>query len=84
VLLSRDEAYTSRRSITVAPVTTRVRNLPVEVSVGPPEGLTRSGVINVDDINMIRKASLVRRITRLSAEKLDQVAKAIKFALALP
>ena len=39
ILLSRDEAYEVRRLVTVAPVTTRVRGIPVEVPLGPKDAL---------------------------------------------
>ena len=41
LLLSRDEAYAVRELVTVAPVTTRIRHIASEVSLGPEEGLTR-------------------------------------------
>lgn len=39
VLLSRDEAYAIRALVTVAPVTTRIRQIPAEVPLGPEDGL---------------------------------------------
>ncbi|MDQ6713947.1 MAG: type II toxin-antitoxin system PemK/MazF family toxin [Candidatus Dormibacteraeota bacterium] len=41
ILLSRDEAYEVRRLVTVAPVTTRVRGIPVEVPLSPKDGIPR-------------------------------------------
>ena len=73
-----------REFITVAPVTTRVRGIPTEVSLGPREGLRRLGVANLDTIMTIRKSLLADRIAALSQTKVDEVNLAIKFALALP
>ena len=61
VLLSRDEAYQVRQLVTVAPVTSRVRNLPVEVSFGSAEGLPRPCVANLDTVTTIPRRSLSRR-----------------------
>lgn len=83
VLLSRDEAYQVRDLIIVTPVTTRVRNLPTEVRIGPIDGLPRPSVANLDSINMIPKASLRERIDILTPEKLRAVEAAIHFALGL-
>ncbi len=83
VLLSRDSAYAVRLSVTVAPVTTRIRGIPVEVSLGPDDGLPMESVANLDDITTIRKASLDSRITTLSSEKLQAVEQALRFALGL-
>ncbi|MBI4353610.1 MAG: type II toxin-antitoxin system PemK/MazF family toxin [Candidatus Omnitrophica bacterium] len=84
VLLSRDEAYRVRASVTVAPVTTRIRGLPVEVPLGSKEGLPRPCVVNLDSIGTIEKALLTSRIGALSPEQVEQVNCAIKFALDLP
>lgn len=84
VLLSRDEAYELRNAVTVAQVTTVVRNLPVEVELDEKEGLPRKCVVNLDTITTIRKDILIERIGILSPGKIAQVDTAIKFALGLP
>ena len=84
VLLSRDEAYSVRELVTVAPVTTRVRNLPVEVALGRQEGLPRAGVANLDTITTIPKTCLVERICLLPSGKVLELDAAIAFALGLP
>ena len=83
VLLSRDEAYEVRNAVTVAQVTTTVRNIPVEVPLDERDGLAQKCVVNLDTIATIRKAILTERICSLRTEKLEQINKAIKFALAL-
>jgi mRNA interferase MazF len=84
VLLSRDIAYAIRTEVTVAAVTTRIRNIPVEVSLGPEDGLRRTCVANLDSINTVEKASLREFVTMLSAAKLREVDAAIGYALGLP
>ena len=83
VLLSRDEAYVVRELVTVAPVTTRIRRLPVEVPLGSQEGLARKCVCNLDTITTIPKRILVERVTLLSPVKLRAVSEALRFALGL-
>jgi len=83
VLLSRDEAYGVRNAVTVAQVTTTCRNIPVEVPLGKSDGLAQRCVVNIDTISTISKARLRRRICSLRTEKLDQINRALKFALAL-
>jgi len=83
LLLSRDEAYTRRTHVTVAPVTRTIRRIPVEVVVGPPDGLKLQSAVNLDDIQTIPIAQLDRRVTTLSPQKLNEVEAAIRFALAL-
>jgi len=83
VLLSRDESYQVRNLVTIAPITTRIRNIPVEVRLGPSDGLPRNCAINLDTITTIPKTLLVDRITLLNPEKIQALNEAIKFALDL-
>ena len=83
VLLSRDVAYRVRTSITVAIVTRVARNIPVEVPLGPEDGMPQQCVANLDDILTIPKARLTGRITVLSPQKVTAVARAVVFALDL-
>ena len=83
VLLSRDEAYQVRELITVAPITTRVRNLPVEVPLGIKDGLPRSCVVNLDTVTTIPKKFLSTRVCSLPSEKLKAINQALCFSLGL-
>jgi mRNA interferase MazF len=83
VLLSRDEAYVVRNAITVAEVTSTIRGIPVEVELGPEDGLPKKCVVNLDTIVTIRKDLLIERIAILRDEKIEQINSAIKFALSL-
>ena len=83
VLLSRDEAYAVRNAVTVAEVTTKIRGIPVEVLLGPEDGLKKKCVVNLDTIATIRKDLLVDRISLLQSEKLRQIDDAIKFSLSI-
>lgn len=83
VLLCRDEAYEVRNAVTVAQITTTIRNIPVEVLLDEKDGLPQKCVVNLDTIATIRKAILTQRICSLASERIWQIDKAIKFALAL-
>lgn len=84
LLLSRDVAYAVRANVTVAPVTRTVRGIAVEVPVGPAQGLAKPGVVNLDDLMTVPKALLSSRITVLDRTLMEEVARAIVFALDLP
>jgi mRNA interferase MazF len=83
LLLSRDEAYAVRELVTVAPVTTRIRNIPTEVPLGAADGMTRPCVINLGTITTIARMSLRERLVTLGPEKKKAVEAAIHFALGL-
>jgi mRNA interferase MazF len=83
VLLSRNEAYTVRELVTVAPVITRVRRIPTEVPLGPAEGLPKACVANLDTITTIPRRTLTQPIGPLSPDKLAAGERALMFALGL-
>jgi len=83
VLLSRNEAYDVRTAISVAQITTTVRNIPVEVPLGKKDGLAQKCVVNLDTITTIRKAILLKRVCALRPEKIARINKAIRFSLGL-
>ncbi|HET6249735.1 MAG TPA: type II toxin-antitoxin system PemK/MazF family toxin [Tepidisphaeraceae bacterium] len=83
LLLSRGQAYAVRNAITVAFITTTIRNIPVEVKLTPADGMPKDCVVNLDLINTIPKGTLVKCICTLSTPKLAEVKKAVRFALEL-
>ena len=83
LLLSRNEAYAVRELVMVAPLTTRIRGIPSEVSLGDEDGVPRACVVNLDTITTVAKASLRERLTALSGERLKAVEEALHFSLGL-
>ena len=83
VLVSRNEAYSYRNLVTVAPISRRIRGIPAEVPLGPEDGLPGSCAVNLDSITTVPKAALQRHIANLGIEKLRAVDSAIHFALGL-
>ena len=83
ILVTRDSAYSVRRSVTLVPLTTRMRGIPVEVPLGPADGVPRACVANADNILTVQTSRLIRRIGPLVPEKLRAVEDALRFALAL-
>jgi len=81
VLLSRNEAYPVRTAVTVAPLTTTVRGIAVEVNLGQEDGRPRPCAVNCDSLLTIPKAYLESRISRLSERKIEEIHRAIRFAL---
>lgn len=83
VLLSRDEAYSVRELVTVAPVTTRIRRIPTEVVLDRPDGLPRRCVVSLDTVTTIPKRLLTERLALLAPPRLAAVDRALRFALGL-
>ena len=82
-LVSRDGSYERRRRATVALVTTTIRGIPVEVRVGPANGLERESVINTDELQTIRLSHLVEHIGNLDRGQVARLDTALRFALGL-
>lgn len=83
VLLSRDQAYQVREAATVVPLTRTVRQLPVEVPLGPEDGIPRRSAANADSITTVAKSEVLDYLTTLSSEKMQALEKAVRFALNL-
>jgi len=61
VVLTRRRVASRLTRILVAPVTTTVRGLRTEVTLGQPEGLKPGCVANLDNIQLIPAGALLRR-----------------------
>jgi mRNA interferase MazF len=83
LILSRDSILEYLGEVTVAPITTTVRDIPSEVFLSRDQGMPRDCAINFDHIQTVSKGKVGSLITTLSPEKLEQVRQAILFALDL-
>jgi len=83
LLLSRNEAYIARSLVIVAPVTTRIRRIPSEVTLGTDDGMPREGAVNLESVTSIPQNCLREHLVTLSPEKLKDIENAIHFALGL-
>ena len=83
VLVSHDGSYDRRRRATVALVTSTIRGIPVEVAVGPANGLAHDSVINVDELQTLRISRLVECIGELVPEQRARLDTALLFAFGL-
>ncbi len=79
-VLTRDAAISALANVVVALVTTRVRELPSEVPLGPEDGLPQPCVISLDNLRTVPKAQLVEPITTLGPEKLAALCRALRSA----
>jgi len=80
LILTREivRPYLSRA--TVAPITSRVRGLTVEVLVGPSNGLDQESVINCDNIVTVPTSAVGRQIGFLWSEQEPRLSEAIRIA----
>ncbi len=69
--------------VTVAPITSRVRGLTVEVPVGQSNGLDQDSVIDCDNIVTIPTSAVGRQIGFLWSEQEPQLSAAVRAAFDL-
>jgi mRNA interferase MazF len=83
LVLTRPEVIDVRALVTVAEVTTSIRNIAAEVEFDHEQaGLERPSVINCDVLHTITKASLTTYAGSVSEETVERVCAAIGYALA--
>ena len=83
VILTRDSILEYLGEVTVAPVTSTIRDIPSEVFLLKQDGMPHDCAINCDHIQTVSKSKIGALITTLSHEKLGKIRNAICFALNL-
>jgi len=83
VILTRSSALTFLGEVTVAPITSTIREIPSEVALSSNDGMNRDCAINLDHVQTISKSKIGALITTLAEERMLQVRDAIGFALDL-
>jgi mRNA interferase MazF len=83
LILTRDSILAYLGEVTVAPITTTVRDIPSEVFLSKQDGMIKDCAINFDHIQTVSKGKIGSLVTTLSTDKLEEVSEAIQFALNL-
>lgn len=83
VVLTRDAIIPHLGEVTVAPVTSTVRDIPSEVLLDTADGMPNGCAVNCDHIQTVAKARIGSFITSLPPARMREVRAAIAFALAL-
>ena len=84
LILIRDSVLLYLSEVTIAPITTTIRDIPSEVFLSKADdGMPQDCVINCDHLQTVPKSKIGSLITSLSQVKMADVGKAISFALEL-
>jgi mRNA interferase MazF len=67
--------------VTIAPITSTVRNIPSEVFLTKADGVVRDCAVNCDHLQTVSKGKIGPLITSLLPAKMVDVGQAIRFAL---
>ena len=83
VILTRNSILEYLGEVTIAPVTSTIRDIPSEVLLSRLDGMHNDCAINCDHLQTVPKSNVGSMIISLSKEKLSEVRDAINFALNL-
>lgn len=81
LLLTRESVLEYLGEVTIAPITTTIRDIPSEVLLTTEDGMPRECAINLDHLQTVSKNKLGGVITVLPPSRMDEVRSALLFAL---
>jgi mRNA interferase MazF len=83
LILTRDTIIKYLGEVTVAPITSTIREIPSEVFLSQQDGMSRDCAVNCDHLQTVAKSRVGSIITTLPDEKMNMIKDAITFALDL-
>lgn len=81
LILTRDSVLEYLGEITIAPITTTIRDIPSEVFLSTFDDMPQDCAVNCDHLQTVSKGKIGPLITSLSRKKMLEVGQAIRFAL---
>ncbi len=82
IVLTRDPMGRYLNAVIVAPVTSTVRGTSTEVPVGAEDAIRHPSVANLDNVQLLAKHRLVRRVGTVRAETMRRLCDALRIATA--
>lgn len=81
LVLSRDPMGRLLHSVICAPITSTVRGLSTEVALGAEAGLAHDSVANFDNLFLLSRTRLIRRLGRATQASMDDACAAAAVAV---
>ena len=81
LVLTRDGAIGHLATVTVAPITSTIRDVPSEVILDIDDGMKRRCAVNLHNAVTVAQTRLGRRVANLNAERMQEVCAALRFSL---
>jgi mRNA interferase MazF len=81
VVLTREPLGRVLHSVIVGPVTSTVRGLSTEVELGAADGVARRSVVNLDNLQLLARSRLVRRVGAAAPATMEQICVAAAAAV---
>jgi mRNA interferase MazF len=83
LILTRNSVIGYLGEVTIAPITSTIREIPSEVYLSRHDGMAHECAVNCDHIQTVSKSKVGGLITSLTADRMAEVSRAIRFALDL-
>jgi mRNA interferase MazF len=81
LILTRDSVLEYLGEVTVAPITSTVRDIPSEVALGTADGMPRECAVNLDHVQTVARNRLGALVATLPQRRMAEVREALLFAL---
>ena len=81
LVMTRDPLGRVLHSVLCAPISSVIRELSSEVAIGPGAGLASESVANFDNLFLLDRSRLVRRLGHASAETMEAACGALAIAV---
>jgi mRNA interferase MazF len=82
VVLTRDPMGALLHAVIAAPVTSTIRGLSTEVAIGPDDGVRLESVVNVDNVQLVARSRLVKKVGQVSPSTMMDICRALSIAVA--
>lgn len=83
LVLTRSSVIPYLSKVVVAEVTTKAKSYPTQISIGQSGNLTKPSFVSAEALYNLEKSRLRRFLGEISADLLEQVSRAVIFALDL-
>jgi mRNA interferase MazF len=81
LILTRNSVLVYLNEVTIAPITSTIRDIPSEVFLTETDGMFKDCAVNCDHLQTVAKGKIGSLITSLPPDRLAEVGKAVRFAL---
>jgi mRNA interferase MazF len=81
LVLTRDSAIGHLATVTVAPITSTIRDVPSEVILDVDDGMKGPCAVNLHNAVTVSQARLGRRVASLNESRMQEICAALRFSL---
>lgn len=81
VVLTRDGAVRYLSTVTVAPITSTIRDVPSEVKLDEGDGMKKPCAVNLHNALTVSQQRLGKRVAQLGAVRMKEICRALRFSL---